>query len=102
MKLKKGDKVVMHTCGEAEYYSGKIWICKTSQFQASNGSEVVFLEGFSGYFLTEYLQIVNLESNKKEVKPTSDMDGDDIRILFAYVVIGLVFVVMFFAVIFDV
>ncbi|MEN8648596.1 hypothetical protein ABFE25_29025 [Bacillus toyonensis] len=42
------------------------------------------------------------EKNQKEVKPTSDMDRDDMRILFAYVVIVLVFAVMFFAGIIDV
>lgn len=73
MKLKQGDKVVMHTCGEAEHYNGKIWTCRTDQFSASNGSQVVFLEGFSGYFLTEYLQIVHLESVEIEVKPINEL-----------------------------
>lgn len=73
MNLKKGDKVVMHTCGEAEHYNGKIWTCKTDQFAATNGSQVVFLEFFSGYFLTEYLQIVDLESVEKEVQPLNDL-----------------------------
>lgn len=71
--LKKGDKVVMHTCGEAGHYNGKIWTCETDQFAASSGSQVVFLEGFSGYFLTEYLQLVNLESVEKEIKPIDDL-----------------------------
>ncbi|MDH8002979.1 hypothetical protein P3L23_26475 [Bacillus cereus] len=66
--LKKGDKVVMHTCGEAGHYNGKIWTCRTDQFAESNGSQVVLLEGFSGSFLTEYLQIVNLKSLEKEMK----------------------------------
>ncbi|MCU5514402.1 hypothetical protein OCF62_07435 [Bacillus wiedmannii] len=70
MKLKQGDKVVMHTCGEAEHYNGKIWTCRTDQYEASSGSQVVFLEGFSGYFLAEYLQIVHLENVEKEIKPT--------------------------------
>ncbi|KAB2500807.1 hypothetical protein F8158_06885 [Bacillus cereus] len=71
--LKKGDKVVMHTCGEAGHYNGKIWTCKTDQYEASSGSQVVFLEGFSGYFLAEYLQIVHLDSVEKEVKPINDL-----------------------------
>ncbi|MDY7964483.1 hypothetical protein [Bacillus thuringiensis] len=62
-ELKVGDKVVMHTCGEAEHYDGKVWTCRTDQFKASSGSQVVFLEGFSGYFLVEYLQRVNLFKN---------------------------------------
>ena len=65
--LKKGDKVVMHTCGEAEYYYGQIWTCQYDQFNAKNGSPVVFLEGFSGYFLVEYLQYVE----PKQIKDTS-------------------------------
>ena len=64
MILKKDDHVVMHTCGEAEYYRGKIWTCRTDQFNSSSGSPVVFLDGFSGYFLVEYLQFVDLEGEK--------------------------------------
>jgi hypothetical protein len=59
-ELKVGDKVVMHTCGEAAHYDGKVWTCRTDQFKTSSGSQVVFVEGFSGYFLVEYLQHVNL------------------------------------------
>lgn len=58
--LKEGDMVVMHTCGEAEHYTGKIWTCRSDEFKSTSGSQVVFLEGFSGYFLTKYLQYVNL------------------------------------------
>ena len=63
--LKKGDKVVMHTCLEAETYNGKIWTCEGDEF--TKGKEkyyqenVVFLEGFSGYFCTKFLQKVNVE-----------------------------------------
>lgn len=64
--LQKGDKVVMHTCGEAEHYNGKIWTCKTDQFNSASGTPVVFLEGFSGYFACEYLQIVHLEEAGSE------------------------------------
>lgn len=67
-RLKKGDKVVMHTCIEANYhkYYGRIWTCKTDQFKAKCGSDVVFLEGFSGYFSTIFLQLVNLEGERHE------------------------------------
>jgi threonine dehydrogenase-like Zn-dependent dehydrogenase len=57
--LKKGDKVVMHTCGEAEYYNGKIWTVSSNPWNLC-GSEVVMLDGFSGGFATEYLQKVNV------------------------------------------
>lgn len=66
--LKKGDKVVMHTCGEAEHYRGHIWTCRTDEFMATNGSLVVFIEGFSGYFLTKYLQFINLKTIEGENK----------------------------------
>lgn len=59
--LKKGDKVVMHTCGEAEHYKGKVWTCNSDEFTSSSKEQVVFLEGFSGYFLVKYLQVVDLK-----------------------------------------
>jgi hypothetical protein len=60
--LKKGEKVVMHTCLEAELpkYDGKIWTCKTDSFLDRGKQDVVFLEGFSGYFCTEFLQRVRI------------------------------------------
>jgi hypothetical protein len=57
--LKKGDKVVMHTCIEAERHNGRIWTCKTDEFER-NGQRLVFLEGFTGCFSAEYLQPVDL------------------------------------------
>jgi hypothetical protein len=59
--FKKGDKVVMHTCAEATLpkYNGKIWTCKTDSYIDKAEQEVVFLEGFSGCFLCDYLQIIN-------------------------------------------
>lgn len=58
----EGDKVVMHTCHEATFpkYKGKIWTCKTDSYIDKAGQEVVFLEGFSGCFLCDYLAIVNV------------------------------------------
>lgn len=58
--FKKGDKVVMHTCYEASLpkYKGKIWTCQTDSFLDRGKEEVVFLEGFSGYFSAEFLQCV--------------------------------------------
>lgn len=58
--LKKGECVVMHTCGEAEHYNGRIWSCKSDEFTDRAGQQVVFLEGFSGCFLAKFLQRVNL------------------------------------------
>ena len=57
--LKIGDKVVMHTCLEAETWR-KIWTCRTSEFTAASGDQVVFLEGYRGYFCCEFLQKVNI------------------------------------------
>lgn len=58
--FKKGDKVVMHTCSEASLpkYKGKLWTCQTDSFLSKGKEEVVFLEGFSGYFSAEFLQQV--------------------------------------------
>lgn len=62
--FKKGDKVVMHTCMEADHteYKGKIWIC-TSNSIFNGNHETVFLEGFRGSFSAEFLQIVKLKEN---------------------------------------
>lgn len=56
--FKKGDKVVMHNCYEASLpkYNGKIWTCQTDSFLDRGKEEVVFLEGFSGYFSAEFLK----------------------------------------------
>ncbi|WP_181219545.1 hypothetical protein [Bacillus subtilis] len=59
--LKKGDHVVMHTCGEAEHYDGRIWHCTSDEFTDRAGQQVVFLEGFSGCFLAEFLQRVDVQ-----------------------------------------
>ncbi|MFP4976362.1 hypothetical protein ACE6ED_13245 [Paenibacillus sp. CN-4] len=66
-KLKKGDRVVMHTCIEAETHNGRIWTCSSDQFTRGTGAlaqDSVFLEGFSGLFASEYLQ--------KVILPTED------------------------------
>lgn len=57
--FKKGDKVVMHTCHEStlEVYKDKVWVCQTDSFMDRGGEEVVFLEGFSGYFMAKFLKI---------------------------------------------
>lgn len=78
--LKKGEKVVMHTCGEAEQYDGKIWTCKTDEYEKGESvykQRLVFLEGFSGCFAVEFLQKVNQEENKPEyISEWHEDDGD--------------------------
>ena len=63
--LKKGDKVVMHTCMEAKNpkNDGKIWTCRIDEYTQGEGvykQNLIFLEGLSGSFSTEYLQKVIL------------------------------------------
>lgn len=59
--FKKGDTVVMHSCGEAKCkeYKGKLWTCQTDSYLDRCNQEVVFLNGFSGCFSVKYLQFVN-------------------------------------------
>ena len=54
-KFKSGATVKMINCGEAEHYEGREWVCDGDSFISSSGSEVVFLIGFSGYFICKYL-----------------------------------------------
>lgn len=60
--LRKGDKVVMHTCIEAKSHDGKVWTCRTDEqkLHEKHNYTVVWLEGFSGCFAAKYLQKVNL------------------------------------------
>lgn len=69
-KLKKGDRVVMHTCIEAEVHGGRIWTCSGDQFTRGTGAlaqDSIFLEGFSGSFAPEFLQKVILPSEDEHV-----------------------------------
>ncbi|MNO22844.1 hypothetical protein D3C76_126300 [compost metagenome] len=69
-KLKKGDRVVMHTCIEAETHNGRVWTCKSDQFTRGTGvyeQDSVFLEGYSGSFAPEFLQKVVLPSEDERV-----------------------------------
>lgn len=63
--FKKGDTVVMHTCGEAAFYKGKIWTCQTDSYKRGSVDygfdDLVFLEGFSGAFATKFLAAVGGE-----------------------------------------
>jgi hypothetical protein len=59
--FKKGDKVVMHSCAESGLlkYRNKIWTCKTDSYLDKARQDVVFLENFSGCFLSEFLKKVD-------------------------------------------
>ncbi|MCM3273681.1 hypothetical protein [Paenibacillus elgii] len=64
-KLKKGDFVVMHTCMEANVpkYHGRIWRCRSDAFRSKGHNYCsIFLEGFSGSFSAEFLQLVDLDA----------------------------------------
>lgn len=54
----KGDEVVMKNCAEAtiDKYKDKIWICKTDSYLDRGRQDVVFLEDFTGCFLTMFLE----------------------------------------------
>ena len=62
--FKKGDTVIMHTCSEADFYKSREWVCRTDSYKDRAGQDVVFLEGFSGCFLCEYLQTKPVEGVK--------------------------------------
>lgn len=55
----KGDKVYMHNCMEANIPKNKdkTWVCKTDSYLDINGQDVVFLEGYSGYFSVKFLKL---------------------------------------------
>lgn len=63
--LKKGDTVVMHNCAEAKFYKDNVWTCETDSFIDTAKEEVVFLEFFSGSFLTRFLKKINSKTDKK-------------------------------------
>ncbi|MGF9912804.1 hypothetical protein ABEX47_17295 [Paenibacillus ehimensis] len=67
--LKKGDYVVMHTCMESSHpkYLGRIWKCRTNAFRNKGHNYCsIFLEGFSGSFSAEYLQLVDISSIRED------------------------------------
>lgn len=72
--FKKGNTVVMHSCGEAEHYAGKLWTCTGDSFLSSSKEEVVFLDGFSGSFLTKYLQVVTLPQSEQVEALTKELE----------------------------
>jgi hypothetical protein len=48
--LKKGDTVVMHSCGEANFYKGKIWKCQTDSY-LDRGKRLFLLKDLAVAFL---------------------------------------------------
>ena len=60
-KFVRGDVAVMFGCAEAllPKYNWKKWICRTDSFFTDSGVEVVFLEGFIGYFIADNLTKVS-------------------------------------------
>lgn len=67
-KLKKGNRVVMHSCMEAKGKNwGRIWECDCDEFDRNtDNGPVVFLKGFSGSFHCEFLQKINDENIPKK------------------------------------
>ncbi|WP_196243730.1 hypothetical protein [Lysinibacillus sphaericus] len=59
--LAKGDKVVMENCMEAKFHEGVVWNVTYEEFTRKGYGQrpVVFLEGFSGSFTTDYLRKVD-------------------------------------------
>ncbi len=72
--FKIGDTVEMFDCGEAEHYKDKIWVCRSDSFFPKNypTEEVVFLEGFAGWFSCKYLRTVVKPVTGSVVKYPSD------------------------------
>lgn len=60
--LKKGDKVVMHTCREAMKYRGRIWECEGDEFENPlyRDRTEVKLRGYEKTFKTKYVQKVDI------------------------------------------
>lgn len=59
--FKKGDKVIMVDCHEADYYKDKEWTCLTDSYISKSDVHVVHLEGFAGAFAVEYLKTTMTE-----------------------------------------
>ncbi|WP_054029204.1 hypothetical protein [Bacillus sp. FJAT-28004] len=95
--LKKGDKVVMHTCVEASNpnYLGKVWTCKTDAFRHKGHNYCsIFLEGFSGSFSADFLQFVNITINEAQTnaieRALQDCQNDPVQFATANDVLGWV------------
>lgn len=56
--LQKGDNVQMIDCYESTWPENqdKTWTCLTDSFLSLSKLDVVYLDGFSGFFYTKYLK----------------------------------------------
>jgi hypothetical protein len=54
--LKKGDRVVMHSCLEADIHSGRVFTCRADESQLPSGERVVWLEGLCACYSVEFLK----------------------------------------------
>lgn len=61
--MKKGIKVKMVNCSEAEKYAGKIWTTRSDVWICC-GTAVISLEGKSGGFSISCLEEVDEDKNK--------------------------------------
>lgn len=61
----KEDLVVLHTCEEAEQFPGKVWICESDQFTATDDEPVIQLKGLNGQIPIKYLALVNGDMQKE-------------------------------------
>lgn len=62
MTFKKGDKVIMTKCTEAEVHKGRVWECADDSFQRykklppKDTLHVVYLKGYDSAFWCKYLK----------------------------------------------
>ncbi len=61
--FKKGDLLKMVNCVEAEFYNATQWVYQTNSFTSKSGTEVVFLENLSGYFIAKIFKENNGRTN---------------------------------------
>lgn len=86
LQLRKGDKVVMHTCIEAETHDGKVWTCRSDEFKHHPNHDYtsIMLEGFSGSFQTEFLQKIDIESIDKSSDEVVVLSKSEYEILLSH------------------
>lgn len=57
--MKIGTKVKMVNCYEAKKYPGKVWVTRSESWELGHGQKVVLLEGKSGGFSLDCLEIAD-------------------------------------------
>lgn len=73
-KLVKGDRVVMHTCRDAEIYEGIIWTCDCDEFLVPERRQnFVKLRGFDKPFKVKYLQRLKLPLQANHIPDESEL-----------------------------